>query len=365
MQGNLQEIDINSLLYFFTEQNSSGSLFIETNQELYFILFHQGEVTFAGDNNSFGINRLEEYLSYYQLDTYLFFLGKHIKPSASLSEYETILLLVKENIISPAQQKQITLKIIQEVLFHIITLKEGKFIWSKNFNLQPLILKIPLFEILPSVTKNIYKWLQLKPEIKSPFQCPKITDDPELAILVKQSLDVSWCDRIDGKTSFLQLSRYGNQSLEEIGKIIHSHIVKGGIQIVENLKEDNKEINGKENLIKICYLSNDQKSILKINNRLNPEKYKILTAFKNEEVLSHIIHQSINLVVLESKADIAQDKLIKMIRSIDDVPIIILVEKYIFKHYINSQKDGINEYVLKYKFYQNIFKILDKYKSHL
>jgi len=135
MYGNLQEIDLNSLLYFFADHKKSGLLLIETKYDIflsptfYFILLYQGDIVFAGDDNSFTLTRLKQYLNYYQLDNYLKPISENLNKTHSLVEYESLLILIKQNHLSIQQQTSIVKNLIKEIIFQIINLKEGSFIW--------------------------------------------------------------------------------------------------------------------------------------------------------------------------------------------------------------------------------------------
>lgn len=176
MYGNLQEIDVNSLFSFISREQKSGLLFLETESYFsvkklyYFIFFNSGDIIFAGDQHSFDLQRLQEYLNYYKLTDEIQHIEEKLINSMSIAEYEAILLLSEQQIITINQKKSLLKKIIEEVLFTVITLTKGNFTWQENFKLQPLIIRFKVDSIVPKINTYAQNWHKLNPYIAILFE---------------------------------------------------------------------------------------------------------------------------------------------------------------------------------------------------
>lgn len=369
MYGNLQEIDLNSLLYFLADHQKSGLLLIETKYDIflsptfYFILFHQGDIVFAGDDNSFTLTRLKQYLSYYHLDQVLQIIANDLNKSHSLLEYETLLILINQHHLSIAQQISIVTNLVKEVLFQTISLKEGDFIWQENFSLQPLAFRFKLHEILPIIIRELYQWQTLTNYYQSPQQCPLINSQ-ENKSLISAKLETRLNHPIDGKTSLIQLSRFAHQSIVDVAKLIYPYCEKNWIKIVNKyaFKKDNIP---QKNHQKVVCISDDKNWLLDVERILDRQKYVALNASNLNEGLNYIFNTKINLIIFQSDVNRKDgERLCKIIRSLTEyqyLPIILIAEHFNFQNYLKSRIYGANEYISKSRFRKDIVNLLHKY----
>ena len=214
MHGNLQDIDLSSLLDFVELKQKSGVLFIEkeplskTNTEnFYFIFFYLGKIVYGGDQQSFNLIRLQNYLSYYNLDEKLKLISTELITSLSMAEYEALILLSKKQVISRQQETDILAQIIKETLFSTLSLNRGFFSFNCYYYLQPQINTFQIEEFLPQVYSSLRQWKQCSGYIKSSEYCPIISDHLKLKAFFNDKLYQNLSSRIDGKTSFQQLAR--------------------------------------------------------------------------------------------------------------------------------------------------------------
>ncbi|MBL1209708.1 response regulator [Geminocystis sp. GBBB08] len=371
MYGNLQEIDVNSLFSFISTQQKSGILFLEnesyfTEKKLfYFIFFDRGDIIFAGDESSFNLQRLQEYLIYYQKDDQIQNIEEKLIDSIGITEYEAILILSQQKIITINQEKILLQKIIEEVLFTIITLTKGNFTWQENFNLQPLISRFKVDSIVPKITNYTQNWQQLKPYIQFPQQFPLIADNLRLKLFVSHNLYRTLCTKIDGKTTFLQLSRYLHENLATIGQIIYPYIEMGWIKIKTPFLLSTIHQYSSTKTFNIVCITQDKNWAFKIKSLLSLEKYKFFISDNFVDGLNYLFTSSIDLIILDSEIDNQEEyKLCKIVRTLENnkhVPIILVVSKYNFKHNLTAKINGVTDSITKKIFNQNLWKILDKY----
>jgi twitching motility two-component system response regulator PilG len=371
MYGNLQEIDVNSLFTFISREQKSGILFLETDSYFsvkkicYFIFFNNGDIIFAGDEKSFNLQRLQEYLHYYKLSDKIQTIEEKLILSMNIAEYEAILLLSQQKIISINQEKNLFKKIVEEILFTVITLTKGNFTWQENFNLSPLIIRFKIDSLLPKIMTYAQNWHKLNPYIKYPQQYPIITDNLQLKSLVSDHLYITLCEKIDGKTSFLQLSRYLHQNLATIGQIIYPYIEMGWIKIITPLLLSSIYQYSLPKTYKIICLTQDNHWALKTRKLLDLSKYNFFSYNSFIQILNHLLTSSTDLIILDSEINNNEQyqlcKIVRQTANLKDIPIIFIVKKYIYKNSLIAKIHGATEYINKKNFNQNLLHILDKY----
>lgn len=371
MYGNLQEIDVNSLLSFISREQKSGLLFLETESHFlvkklfYFIFFNNGNIVFAGDQQSFDLQRLQEYLTYYKLSDKIQHIEEKLINSTSIAEYEAILVLSEQNIVTINQEKTLLKKIIEEILFSVITLTKGDFIWQENFKLQPLIIEFKVDSIVPKIINDTQNWYKLNLYIKFPQEYPIITDNGQLKLLVSEDLYTTLWEKIDGKTSFLQLSRYLHQNLATVGQIIYPYIEMGSIRIKTPFLLPSVNQYSSTKTFNIVCLTKDKNWAFKTEKLLELKKYNFFSTDKLTQGLNYILKYPLNLVILDSEFDNNEPyQLCKIIRNTDNirnVPIIFLINKYKYKYNLIAKIHGATECISKKIFNQNLLKIIDKY----
>lgn len=369
MYGNLQEIDLHSLLYFFADHQKSGLLLIETKYDIflgptfYFILLHQGDIVFAGDENSFTLTRLKEYLNYYKLDKILQVISQELNQSHCLVEYETLLILTNKNHLSIPQQITIVTSLVKEILFQIINLKEGSFIWQENFSLHPLAFRFKLDKILPVIVQECYQWQTLATYYQSPQQCLLI-NNLKYKSLIHQELETILNHPIDGKTSLIQLSRFANKSIVDVAKLVYPYCQKNWLKVINKYALEKTQIYQKP-YRKIVCISDDKNWLLDLEKILDRQQYIALNATNLNEGLNYIFNTTTNLVIFRSDVNRKDgEKLCKIMRSLTEyqyLPIILIAEHFNFQHYLKSRIYGANEYMSKNRFRKNIVNLLQKY----
>lgn len=369
MYGSLQEIDVSSLLTFFSEQQRSGIFFIENElpvsyqKNIYFLFFSQGKIVFAGDINSFNCQRIQEYLLYYNLTEQFKDFQDKLNESASITEYEAILLLQNRQLLSTPQLQNLCKKIIEEVLLSIIHLKTGSFIWQNTFNLQPLIISVSIETILPSIIEKKVAWYKLFPYIKEIDEYPIIIREE---YFLRENIEKKLFDYLDGKSSLLQLSRMLNKSIINIAQILYPHIQKGRIKIISQQQTETHSPVSLPISAQIIGFSTTNEWTLNTSKISYFNQYKFLIVDNLNQFLTYIFHLPIKLIILQSEIDNNYNtyNLCKIIRNNEktsNLPIIMVVDEYLFKDNLISKMYGVTEYISANLFQKRMLKILDKY----
>lgn len=252
MQGNLNEIDIRSILQLIEVGQRTGELFVETygdritpNREIdpslglhsssslptrsWFVFFLNGQIIYATDSSN-DLFRLRDYLYHYQVAPTLDNL-QSCNQANNILEYTYLWSLLEHNFLTPNQGRRIIHSIIHETLFDLLSLHQGTFIFESGFALAPQLTTLNISSAVIKIMQQMQQWKQLHPLITSPAQCPIITDKLKL----HQYLPASTLDHLehwaDGKTSLRQLARYLNRELVTVARAIYPFIQKGWVQL--------------------------------------------------------------------------------------------------------------------------------------
>ncbi len=194
MQGNLNEIDICSILQLIELGQRTGQLWVEAysshqnnklggdgasiyrpKQQSWFVFFLNGQIIYCQEGES-SLSRISDYLRHYRVEMRL--TDKQIVslPPTDAPEYAYLWALLERNIINPKIAGSIIYGLVHETLFDLLSLRQGNFIFHQGAALAP---QLNTFEIAPfvtKITKQLQEWKQLYPHIQSPEQLPALSD---------------------------------------------------------------------------------------------------------------------------------------------------------------------------------------------
>lgn len=374
MYGNLQDIDLSAVLDFIDSKQKSGVLFIEKKsfssgsyENFSFIFFYLGQIVYAGDQQSFNLLRLQDYLSYYRLETTLKLLGTELMTSASLVEYEALILLSKKQIISREQEKNILAQIITEILFHTLALNQGFFNLNFYYFLQPQITTFDLDEFLTPTYSSLRQWQEYYGYIQSSEQCPVILDNLKLKAFFSEKIYQNLIKRIDGKTSFKQLSRYLHRDLGSLAKLISPCIERGWIKVISLSSIDSLQKIKTDSFLNIICITNDQGWALNTRSLLTPEKYNFIIATNISQGLESIFKITPNLIFFAlDSGSLTKYQFCKVVRNtqfLSHIPIILIVNNFLFEENLRAKMSGATEYITKNILNKNLFNMIDKYTN--
>ncbi|WP_250123043.1 response regulator [Chroococcidiopsis sp. CCMEE 29] len=254
MQGNLNEIDICSILQLIELGQRTGELFVEAYssynhsitgnadgksfalrnskslKQSWFIFFLNGQIVYVIDSDS-SLSRLRDYLCHYQLETSLDRIVISSLVADNAPEYGYLWALLEHHILTPAQGRSIIQGIVHETLFDLLSLHQGFFIFDRGPTLAPQLTTFEISSLVRKIMKQVQEWKQLHPHIQSPSQCLAIAD----FIQLRQALPEATANNLehwaDGKTSLRQLARYLNRDILTVAKAIYPFVKHGWIQL--------------------------------------------------------------------------------------------------------------------------------------
>lgn len=182
MQGNLNEIDICSILQLIELGQRTGQLWVRATsshhnnklsgegasiyrlkQQSWFVFFLNGQIIYCQEGES-SLSRINDYLRHYRVEMRL--TDKQIASLSSTDapEYAYLWALLERNIINPKIAGNIIHGLVHETLFDLLSLHQGNFIFHQGAALAP---QLNTFEIAPfvtKITKQVQEWKQLYPQ---------------------------------------------------------------------------------------------------------------------------------------------------------------------------------------------------------
>lgn len=297
MYGSLQEFDIRSLLELMERGQYTGQLLIdpissspnyntlltlEPNYRFWLLSLNNGQITYAVDSNHLQLQRLQDYLRRYQVESAwerLPSVDQMPKPTnllkttgRALPEYNYLWLLLEHHVLNGTQGKQILQHIVHETLFDLLGLYQGYFIFERNTVLEPQLTTVEITPALHQVTRQLQQWKQLYPYISSPEQCPLLTKNNELQQALTSSAYRSLAVACQGQLSLRRIARYLNKDLVTISQALYPYVQRGWLQLLaeEEMWEASEcytpAVPAKENSEEIVCISEDQE----INNQITP-----------------------------------------------------------------------------------------------
>lgn len=253
MQGNLNEIDIRSILQLIELGQRTGELFVETYRPghnvilgprtihraisgrslstgSWFVFVSNGQIVYAADPNV-KLSRLRDYLKRYNLENSLDSMTTMSISSTNALEYGYLWALLEEKIITPSQGRSIVQGMIRETLFDLLSLHQGSFIFEIGPALAPQLVSLEISPLLTKMIKQVQEWNQFYPHIQSPNQCPVISDALQLRQALPENTFKSLSRWADGTTTLRQMSRYLNRDILTVARAIYPFVQLGLVQL--------------------------------------------------------------------------------------------------------------------------------------
>ena len=357
MQGTLREIDVYTIINLIQLGQRTGELLIESSTgKFWFLFFHNGQLIYATDTDS-NLTRLQDYLHGLGLDNALDQLGTS-KLGINVLEYGRIWALLESRIINPDQAKKILECTMREVLFDVLGLYQGTFIFEISPALTPKLTELKFSELGLEYTRQLQTWKQFYPVLQSINQCPVMISN---APLLLSHLSV-W---IDGKTTIRQLSRYSGLDICEIGQTIYEAIDLGQVAIKplamsapQKIKVQSPRILCIDDSVTICRA---------VEYILHNHGYQVMAVSSPTKALSLIFHQKPDLVLCDiDMPELDGYELCGMLRkssAFAKVPIIMLTGKDGFTDRVKARMVGATEYLTKPFGEKELLTTVEKYSD--
>ncbi|NMG58294.1 response regulator [Geitlerinema sp. P-1104] len=395
MQGNLNEIDIRSILQLIELGQRTGELFVETysspptpvrayspahihrematSQNSWFVFCANGQLVYAGGSIDGNLTRLREYLRYYQLDHLIDQIQRSAFETTNAPEYGCLWQLLENHLIAPEQGRSILRKMVHETLFDLLSLHQGSFIFDMGPGLSPQLMTLEMASPLSKTAKQVQEWKQFYPHLQSPHQCPAITDLESLQAELPPKAFNTLNRLCDGKTSLRQMSRYLHRDLVPIARAIHPYIKQGWVQLLSPAHTSPGSDRLADTGLRpatarvpriVCI--DDERTIRKtIELMLKPHGYEITSFGSSLKALSLVFPLKPDLIL----CDIAMPEpdgyelcaMLRKSRAFRQTPIIMLTGRDGFIDRVRARMVGATDYLTKPFGEQELIMLLETY----
>jgi len=388
MQGNLNEIDICSILQLIELGQRTGQLLVETHsshyrnnlgeektlgyhpkQQSWFVFFLNGQIIYCQEGES-DLSRIDDYLRHYRVEMRLDKIQLASEASTNTPEYAYLWALLERNIINPKVAASIIHGLVHETLFDLLSLHQGSFIFHQSAALAPQLNTLEIGPLVTKTTKQVQEWKQLYPHIQSPEQLPVLADQIQL----RSSLPAATLNKLqhwaDGKTSLRQLARHLNRDILTIAKAIYPYVQQNWLQLVYSVTPRSEsytegwEVEGNYRRRIVCI--DDAIAICEtVDSILQPQGYEVISLTNPLEALSLVFELKPDLILCDiTMPQLEGYEICAMLRhsSIFRVlPIIMLTGKDGFIDRVKARMVGATDYLTKPFTDTELLMLVEKY----
>ena len=371
MYGNLQEIDIGSILQLIEVGQKSGILLVEAcsgkrEEENVFVIFCcWGKIIYAADNSSFNLVRLRDYLRFHKLENSWQKVSDELIASSNIPEYEAILVLGQKQILSTNQAQKLLQNMVEEIIFNLFSLSQGNFVWQQNFNLQPQIICLKISPLVQKISHQLQLWKQYYPYIQFIDQYPVIEDRAKLSAVLTKNAYSSLSHWMDGKTSLGQLARYLNRDVVTIAKAIYPYVEMGWVKLLTTSNEvDLQAKKVAPNLDALC-ITQDLEWGSKLNHLIKAQGYQLSLASNLSKALSLVFETRPSLIFWEIEISWPNGyefcRMVRIFPEFKHTAVIIVTSQHIFLESLRNKMSGATEYMTKSMITKDLSLLINKY----
>ncbi|MBN3877128.1 MULTISPECIES: response regulator [unclassified Nostoc] len=384
MQGNLNEIDICSILQLIELGQRTGQLWVEAysshhnnklggdganiyrpKQQSWFVFFLNGQIIYCQEGES-SLSRISDYLRHYRVEMRL--TDKQIAslPPTDAPEYAYLWALLERNIINPKIAGSIIYGLVHETLFDLLSLRQGNFIFHQGAALAPQLNTYEIAPLVTKITKQLQQWKQFYPHIQSPEQLPVLSDKVQLQSSLPEATVNKLQHWADGKTSLRQLARHLNRDILTVAKAIYPYVQQSWLQLVysETNHPDSWELKEKPMGRIVCI--DDAIAIGEtINSILQPQGYEAIALTNPLEALSLVFQLKPDLILCDiAMSELEGYEVCAMLRhstAFRLTPIIMLTGKDGFMDRVKARMVGATDYLTKPFTDTELLMLVEKY----
>jgi twitching motility two-component system response regulator PilG len=395
MHGNLNEIDIRSILQLIELGQRTGQLFVEARsyhnsnklsvdeairqrswseckQQYWYVFFVNGQIIYCQDGDS-SLTRIGDYLRHYRVQTRLDKGQLAYLETLNAPEYGYLWTLLERNIIQPKVAQSIIHSLVHETLFDLLSLHQGSFIFDLGAAFAPQLTTLEIDPLVTKIIKQVQEWKLLYPHIQSPDQFPVLADITKLRSSLPEATVNKLQQWVDGKTSLRQLARYLNRDVLTVAKAIYPYVQQGCVHLVYSSTSTVTEIqHSKQELLKqkariVCI--DDTATICEtVESILKPQGYEAIAFINPLEAISRVFQIKPNLILCDiTMPELDGYEICAMLRhstAFRLVPIIMLTSKNGFIDRVRARMVGATDYLTKPFTNTELLMLVEKYLNH-
>ncbi|HIK10708.1 MAG TPA: response regulator [Oscillatoriaceae cyanobacterium M33_DOE_052] len=307
------------------------------------IYFGNGSVNFA--HSAVGQKERLEYLLHRYYPQMAMTANSEFK-----SDYDEICRYWKAGNLSLQEARKILFCLTQEALVQVLALPQAVVHFDKTVGLDPILLSVPLKEVVLPMRGLIAQWQQLNPEISSPFQRFGIKNLEQFAILIRQ--------KIKDVTSIKTVAKVINEnpSLYEAAKHLKTDALALAAMLQPLVKAGAVSVSPyqtpKTNNGPIIACIDDSKTVHRnVKLILEAAGYRVLSITEPAKALTALARHKPALVLMDiNMPDINGYELSRLLRQstqLRHVPIVMLTGRDGLVDKLRAKAVGAQDYVTK------------------
>jgi twitching motility two-component system response regulator PilG len=394
MYGNLNEIDIRSILQLISLGQRTGQLFVEARschnsnqlsvdevirqgswsefkQQSWYLFFLNGKIIYCQDSDS-SLTRIADYLRHYRVQTRLDKVQLGYLETLNAPEYNYLWTLLERNIIQPKVAQTIIHGLVHETLFDLLSLHQGSFIFDLGSAFAPQLTTLEIAPLVTKIMKQMQEWKLLYPHIQSPDQFPVLADITELRSSLPSSTVNKLQQWVDGKTSLRQLARYLNRDVLTVAKAIYPYVQQGCVHLVYSSTSKVREIQQrKQELLqkaRIVCIDDTATICESVESILKPLGYEAIAFTNPLEAIACVFQIKPNLILCDiTMPELDGYEICGMLRhstAFRLVPIIMLSSKNAFIDRVRARMVGACDYLTKPFTDTELLMLVEKYLNY-
>lgn len=307
------------------------------------VYFGNGQVHFA--SSAMGhLERLPYLLQWYYPELEIVSMEKFS------SDYEVICHYWQTGKISLQQARKLLMWLTEEAFVQLLSIPQATLQFEKNLGLDPLLLSLPLKEIVTPVKGFINQWAKLYTEITSPFQRPIVQDIEKLCKLIWPKIgDIEFLKTF-AKVIRKNLSLYETASLLKIDTLSLATLLKPAIKSgLVNMSSYEQPQRPNRTLIACIDDSKTAQRHVKLT--LEASGYQVLNLTSPTTALTVLAKQKPALILLDiNMPEISGYELCKILRNsnvLKDIPIVMVTGRDGIVDKLRAKMVGATDYLTK------------------
>ncbi len=266
------------------------------------------------------------------------------------SDYEVICDCWQSGNISLPQVRKLLFWLSQEALVQLLALPQATVQFEKTVGLDPLLLSVPLKQLIFPMRAFINQWTQLRPEISSPFQRPFVKDLEQLPKLAWQQVrDISFIKSLSHVlTQNLNLYEAACQLKTDtlgLAALLQPMVRAGAVGINSYVvpQSDRRAV--------IACIDDSKTTQRNVKMVLEASGYKVLAIADATRALTTLARYKPALILMDiNMPEINGYELCRMLRQstlLKDIPIVMLTGRDGMVDKLRARMVGANDYMTK------------------
>lgn len=373
MQGQLSELDIRSIFQLIDIGQQTGELYIESFDEhatskgqtnSWLVFFANGGILYAGRTNE-QLERLQDIL--HPLNLSINWAAVNISNLAPLRppEYGALWWLLENSHLTTQQARSALYRLIEETLFEVISLHQGRFSFRFRASLSPQLTEFSISPIVKRVIRQLQGWLQLQPHFSSFNDRPLLSESYRAALTSNLSPLLAMTN---GKTSIIQISRHLNRNVFSIAHELYPYVQQGKLQLLHHPQSasSNHARDLVVNAVPRIVCIDDTLSVRQaIEMMLDAYGYEVTSIGSPVKALSLLFSLKPDLILCDvAMPDLEGHQLCAMLRQapcFQSVPIVMLTGKDSFVDRVKANMVGATDYLTKPFDEPELLALVEKY----